>query len=133
MRVRTAILDNTGTLTRGHATVTDIKTSESFTADVLLRFAASLDQASGHVVASALIAQAVTRHLALSAPKAVTEVPGTGTEGSVDGTNVIVGGNSFVKTRSTKAAGDGLLTGVPKDAMTVAVAIDGALAGIIVL
>ena len=132
MRVRTAILDKTGTLTQGHASVTDIKTSESFTADVLLRFAASLDQASGHVVASALIAQAVTRHLALSAPKAVTEVPGTGIEGSVDGTNVIVG-NSFVKTRCTKAAGDGLLTGVPKDAMTVAVAIDGALAGIIVL
>ena len=91
-RVRTVILDKTGTLTHGQAAVTEIRTAPGFAAQDVLRFAASLDQASGHVVAAALIGAAVARGLALSAPSDVAETPGVGIAGLVDGERVVVGG-----------------------------------------
>jgi cation transport ATPase len=67
-RVRTTILDKTGTLTDGRATITEIRTTDGFSADEVLRLAASLDQASAHTVADSLIRAASERGLALSPP-----------------------------------------------------------------
>ena len=132
-RVRTVILDKTGTLTIGQAAITEIRVAGLTPPEEVLRLAASLDQASGHVVASALIKEAGSKGLALAAPDRVTETPGVGIEGSVDGRRVVLGGNGFVGGRSKGRAPADLLSGVSSDAMTVAVAIDGALAGVIVL
>lgn len=131
--VRTAMVDKTGTLTHGEAVVTEIRTAGGFMEADVLRLAASLDQASGHVVAAALIKEAVARGLSLSPPDQVKETPGTGIEGRVDGTPVVVGGDRFV--RSHSAGGDpySLHAGLSSRAMTVAVAIGGKLAGVIVL
>jgi heavy metal translocating P-type ATPase len=132
-KIRTVILDKTGTLTNGQADVTEIKVSALGSDAEILRLAASLDQASGHVVATALISEARKRGLTLSAPQDVVEVPGTGIEGMVDGKRVVVGGNSFVRSRSDGGDMDMLLSNVPATAMTVAVSIDGKIAGLIVL
>ena len=132
-RVRTAILDKTGTLTHGQAVVVDIRTPSPFTAEAVLKAAASLDQASGHVVAAALVRAATERGLSLSRPEDMWEVPGTGIEGYVDGRRIVVGGNAFVQRTSGCKDPHGLITPDMRASMTVAVAIDGALAGMIVL
>jgi heavy metal translocating P-type ATPase len=132
-RVRTVILDKTGTITHGQAAITEIRTRDGFAEIDVLRAAASLDQASGHVVASALIKAAQSRGLVLSVPVVVVETPGTGIKGTVDGRKVVVGGNSFVAAESGSVRADDLLKGVDPAAMTVAVGIDGKIAGIIVL
>jgi heavy metal translocating P-type ATPase len=132
-RVRTVILDKTGTVTHGQAAITNIRTCEGFEAADVLRLAASLDQASSHIVASALITAAQAKGLILSAPTVVTETPGTGIEGTVEDQNIVVGGNSFVASRCGDVRADDLLSGVDQAAMTVAVGIDGKLAGLIVL
>lgn len=132
-KVRTVVLDKTGTLTHGQAEVIDIKVSTQASDAEILRLAASLDQASGHVVATALIHAAQKRGLTLSPPSAVIEVPGTGIEGIVDGKHVVVGGNSFVRNRSGGGDIHQLLSNIAPAAMTVAVAIDGKMVGVIVL
>lgn len=132
-KVRTAVLDKTGTLTFGRAQVADIRPREGWSPDEILRLAASLDQASTHVAAEALISAAAARGLALSPPRDVHEVPGAGIEGSVGGRHVMIGASSFVL---AQAHGDGQPKHdelAPKGALTIAVAIDGAPAGLILL
>ncbi len=132
-RIRTVILDKTGTVTHGQAAITEIKTQKGFADGDVLKAAASLDQASGHVVATALIKAAQSRDLALTAPSDVVETPGTGIKGTVDGRTVVVGGNGFVARESGTVRADDLLKDVDPAAMTVTVAIGGKVAGVIVL
>jgi heavy metal translocating P-type ATPase len=131
--VRAIVVDKTGTLTQGRAEVTAIITDGSVSEDDILRHAASLDQASGHVAATSLIRAAHLRALSLATPREVDETPGSGIVGVVDGRRVVVGGLGFVRSRSA----DGLSwvppVSVRPDAMTVAVGLDGRLAGVIQL
>ncbi|HQZ12887.1 MAG TPA: heavy metal translocating P-type ATPase [Devosia sp.] len=131
--VRTAILDKTGTLTEGRPTITAIRTGDGFTADEVLKLAASLDQASAHVVATSLIKAATKAGLALQAPTAIAETPGKGIEGVVGSRRVAIGGDTYVLNRCTR--GGELLERVEDRAgvQSVAVAVDGAVAGVILL
>lgn len=131
-RVRTVILDKTGTLTFGLARVVAIRTREGIDPDELLRLAASLDQASNHVIAEALVAEAHARGLALSPPDAVSEMAGAGVTGTVDGHDVVVGGRAYVHALSEDGASE-LDEAIPPGSAVVAVAIDGSLAGLILL
>lgn len=132
-KVRTVILDKTGTLTHGRAEVSEIRVLGADAEAEILRLAASLDQASGHVVATALIREAESRGLSLSAPYDVIEQPGAGIEGTVDGRRLVVGGNGFVEARSRGGDLRTVMSDVNPAAMTVAVAIDGELRGVIIL
>ncbi|MDW6023493.1 heavy metal translocating P-type ATPase [Mesorhizobium sp. BAC0120] len=132
-KIQTAILDKTGTLTFGQAKVGDVRTVEGWTGEEVLRLAASLDQASGHVIADALVVDARQRGLALSSPSGISEVAGTGLSGMVDGHHVVVGGSRFVHDRARRGDPYALRTGIPEGNVVVAVAVDEALAGIITL
>jgi heavy metal translocating P-type ATPase len=132
-RVRSVIVDKTGTLTHGVAHVADVRTINGmYDANDLLRLVASLDQASNHVIAQALVAEARRRGLVLTSPSAVTEETGAGISGRIDGHAVIAGGSRYVAARS-KGDPFALRTGLEPGAAVVAAAIDGELAGIIVL
>jgi heavy metal translocating P-type ATPase len=130
-RVRVAVLDKTGTLTHGKAQIVAIHCSERIDKNELLRLAASLDQASSHVMAAALIEGAQERNLALSPPTNVEEVGGTGLEGTVDGHRVVIGGDRFVKSRSSGPTPYAVQHRAGEAA--VSVAIDGVVAGTIIL
>ncbi|MEO8683231.1 MAG: heavy metal translocating P-type ATPase [Devosia sp.] len=132
-RIKTAVFDKTGTLTGGHAVLTAIYAAPGFSEDDILRLAASIDQASNHVVAEALLLAARGRKLALSPPENAIETAGDGISGLVDGRNVSVGGINFATSQLTKGNFNPLSGLAPIAAMTVAVAIDGAPAGLIVL
>jgi heavy metal translocating P-type ATPase len=131
--VRTAILDKTGTVTQGRPTITAIKTGEGFTQHDILSLAASLDQASAHVMANSLIQAAIAADLALLSPSDVAECPGKGIEGTVCGRRVAIGGGTYVRNRST--SGHALLQarGDHDGVQSVAVAVDGVVAGVILL
>lgn len=130
-RVRVLVIDKTGTLTRGRAQLEAIHAVDDVADSEILRLAASLDQASGHAIAEALVAEAQARGLRLSTPTEVTETPGEGLEGLVDGRRVILGGRAFVRSKLASAAApeDGLTAGW----IAVAVAVDGTLAGELIL
>ena len=94
-KARVLVIDKTGTLTYGRARVKEIRAAAGVSEPELLRLAASLDQASPHIIARAIVAEARQRGLTLVTPGAVEERPGEGVEGVVDGRRVIVGGESL--------------------------------------
>jgi heavy metal translocating P-type ATPase len=84
--IRTAIFDKTGTLTHGGADIIDVETAPGRDKQEMLRLLASLETASRHVLAEAIVASARHRGLMLSLPRDVREYRGAGLEGVVDGT-----------------------------------------------
>lgn len=90
-RARTLLLDKTGTLTRGRPRVLDVIAAPGLKPAEVLRLAASLDQYSPHVLAQAIVDTARERKLELSVPTDVTEEPGRGATGTVDGHHVSIG------------------------------------------
>ena len=132
-KIKTAVLDKTGTLTFGQAHVIDLRVTNGWEAQDMLRLAASLDQASGHVIAKALVDDALGRGLVLSVPSNVSETAGTGVSGLVDGQHVTIGGSRYVRSNIKHGDPYDLRQGVPAESAVVAVAVNNELAGIIVL
>ncbi|MGO4387811.1 heavy metal translocating P-type ATPase [Microvirga sp. 2YAF29] len=132
-RVRALVIDKTGTLTHGQAQIVEIRPMAGLSPERLLQLAASLDQASKHIIARALTLEAQARGLDLLPPTEVEESPGEGLEGIVDGRRVVVGGLRFVSQRVPQAAralADGLF---PTGSVVVSVVLDGRAAGLLVL
>ncbi|MGW0149200.1 heavy metal translocating P-type ATPase [Streptomyces sp. NPDC003333] len=98
-RARTLLLDKTGTLTRGRPRVVDVVAAPGWTPPEVLRLAASVDQYSPHVLARAITATARERKLRPSVPADVTEEPGRGATGTVDGHRVTIGRSDFGEAR----------------------------------
>jgi heavy metal translocating P-type ATPase len=135
-RCTTLILDKTGTLTTGQPEVTAVIPAGSGdpAATEILTLAASLDQASGHVLAAAIVRAASGRGCRLTRPEAVTEVAGQGIAGTVGGRAVRVGRASWAGAAETEpwvraARRRSRLDG----ALTVFAAIDGRPAGVLLL
>lgn len=131
-RVRTIVLDKTGTLTEGNARIVRIESRSGLGQAEILRIAASLDQASLHVVARTLVREASLRGLGLTMPTNVTEVPGEGLTGQVLGRRVALGGEDFVTGHIDRDYGSDGSTG-SDGGLVVSVAVDGELAGRIFL
>jgi heavy metal translocating P-type ATPase len=132
-RVRSLVIDKTGTLTHGRARIVSTEVAADLSADELLRLAASLDQASKHIMAQTIVVEAQSKGLSLSVPHDAVETPGEGIEGRVDGRHVIVGGLRFVSGRIAASDVSELRSKRPPGAAAVAVAVDGKLAGVLVL
>lgn len=88
--------DKTGTLTGGHARLVAVESAPGTAPDAVLRFAASLGQASAHVISEAVTMAARERHLALAVPSHVVERAGAGVTGEVDGRAVAIGSFAHV-------------------------------------
>ncbi len=131
---RTVLFDKTGTLTSGRARLGAVITAPELDPGEVLRLAASVEQASPHVLAGALVTEALTRGLPLSEPTSVHEEAGSGVTGTVDGHVVEVGS---ITTVIPGLAPDWFDAGQRRarreGASTVAVAVDGEVAGLLLL
>ncbi|WP_407344945.1 heavy metal translocating P-type ATPase [Pengzhenrongella phosphoraccumulans] len=129
------LFDKTGTLTQGHPVLADVVTaSDRMDADEVLRLAASLDQVSAHVLASAIVTGGTRRGLTLEMPEDVEEVHGYGLQGTVGTHQVKLGKASWIVgdttppwVRQVRRRAD--LEG----SLTVFVAVDGEPAGAFLL
>ena len=97
-RVKTVVFDKTGTLTLGRPAVHEIR-SVKRSPEESLGYAAALDQFSNHPVARAIVRRAAEQGIDISKLKVtdVTEVPGKGIVGYVDGIFVAVGNPELMK------------------------------------
>jgi heavy metal translocating P-type ATPase len=135
-QARTVLFDKTGTLTVGTPEVRDIVARRGYEEGELLRLAASLDRMSAHVLGDALVAAATEAGLTLSAPTEVREDPGQGIQGTVEGRPVAVGSRAFARAVGVPAdevASVAMLSGHGSGEAHVLVAVDGHIAGVIVL
>ncbi|EPQ75088.1 ATPase P [Mycobacterium marinum] len=87
----TLMMDKTGTLTMGRPSVVDVVSAPGSGGTELLRQAASVDQLSPHVLAEAIVTEALDRGLQLSLPTDVVEEPGRGVSATIDGRRLTVG------------------------------------------
>ena len=134
-RGKVLLFDKTGTLTSGIPEIAEVEVFGDVTPDELLRFAASLDQLSPHLLAAAIVRAARERHLELDFPDDVDERHGAGIEGKVAGRHVALGKAAFV-------TGGGPLPGRARDvrrrsmldgSSCVFVAVDGEVAGALLI
>ncbi len=130
-RIKTLILDKTGTLTDGRPQIVSIDRHGDLSEDDILYFAAALDQASKHPIAQAIVGAAQARGIALPIPLSVVETPGEGVAGTIDGRRVVVGGAGFVAAQLGVA--DPESTVVEAGSVVVSLGVDGKLVGHIVM
>jgi heavy metal translocating P-type ATPase len=131
----TVIFDKTGTLTIGGARLVAVEAAPGHSADEILRIAGSLEQASHHVVAAAIVDAATARGLKLAIPSKAHETMGSGLEGIIDGRTVRVGSHQMV-CGSHKPDGwalRALRRAAWRSALSVFVAVEGQLIGVILL
>ena len=98
-RAHTVMFDKTGTLTIGGARLLSVEVAPGETADEVLILAASLEQASHHVLAGAIVQAAAERGLAIKLPGEVRESMGSGLHGAVEGRHVSAGSRDMILAR----------------------------------
>ena len=118
--VNVLVIDKTGTLTEGRPRVTQLEASLD-----ALRLAASIEQASEHPLAAAVVAAATERGLTLAQPQDVRAVAGQGLLGTVEGHAITIGNETLIGTTASTAAQEARATG----ATISFIGIDGAPAG----
>jgi cation transport ATPase len=133
-RAHTVLFDKTGTMTVGGARLLSIEAAPGQDPDLVLRLAGSLEQASHHVVAAAVVEAAVERGL-LEMPGKVQEEAGSGLTGIVGGKRVSAGSydNIFVHRQPDAWALRALRRGSWRSALVVFVAIEGRPIGALLL
>jgi Cu+-exporting ATPase len=94
----TLIVDKTGTLTEGKPRLEKIEPAEGFSADELLRLAASLERGSEHPLAATILKAASDKGLSLGEVRDWQSLTGQGLSGTVDGRPVLLG-NAGLLTR----------------------------------
>lgn len=90
-QVQVVVVDKTGTITEGRPEVLRIRTLGAFSETEVVRLAASLEQASSHPLASAVVRKARQLGISLAPPSNVEEFAGSGVAGTVEGRRVIAG------------------------------------------
>ncbi|MCZ8017972.1 heavy metal translocating P-type ATPase [Novosphingobium sp.] len=95
-RVDTLVVDKTGTLTEGRPVVTAILPGPGFTEGSLLRLVASVERASEHPLAHAILEAAKARSLVLGEVTDFDSPTGRGAIGTVDGQRVAIGNARFL-------------------------------------
>jgi P-type Cu2+ transporter len=131
----TAVLDKTGTLTRGEPEVVAVATVDGIAEDELLRLVAAAERESEHPLAEAVVKAAEARSVALPRADSFEAVPGHGALAVVEGHRLAIGNRRLLErerigldglaARAAELAGEGRTT--------VAVGVDGKAAGIIAI
>lgn len=96
-KIDTLVVDKTGTMTEGKPKVVAIQALGRFDEDIILRLAASLERASEHPLANAIVAAAKDRALALSEPHGFDAVAGQGISGEVEQLKLTIGTAAFLE------------------------------------
>jgi heavy metal translocating P-type ATPase len=129
-RVTVALFDKTGTLTIGRPEVSRVIAAPPWDGDTVMRVAAAVEQGSGHLLARSIVAESERRVGAAPRAHAVTEFPGRGVAGRVNGRTVVVGARALMleEYRIDPARLRALENG---ETLRAFVLIDGVLAGAI--
>jgi P-type Cu2+ transporter len=101
----TAVLDKTGTLTRGEPEVVAIATADGVDENEVLRLVAAAEGDSEHPLAQAIVKAASTRGLQAPRTEAFEAVPGHGLLASVDGHRLAVGNARLLEREGISRAG----------------------------
>ena len=131
-KIDTLVVDKTGTLTEGKPKVVSIVAAAGFEENDILRLAASVERASEHPLADAIVRAAKDRNLSLAPVEGFDSPTGKGAAGKVDGKSIVLGNAKYFASIGIETAAlDGEAERLRADGATVInMAIDGKLAGL---
>jgi Cu+-exporting ATPase len=134
-KVDTLVVDKTGTLTQGKPKVVAVIPARGSDEATVLRHAASVEQASEHPLAAAIVAAARERNIAPANVTGFDSPTGKGAIGMVEGKRVALGNAAFLSELGISTAGlNGQAEELRHDGATaIFVAIDGKVAGVIAI
>ncbi|HEY7785978.1 MAG TPA: copper-translocating P-type ATPase [Pyrinomonadaceae bacterium] len=95
--VDTLVIDKTGTLTEGKPKLVTVQSANGFSEDQLLRLAASLELASEHPLAAAIVAGAAERGVQPEKVEEFDAITGKGVKGRVNGHEVLLGNVKLIE------------------------------------
>ena len=119
------ILDKTGTITHGKPVLTDLVLASGQDEAAVLRLAASVERASEHPLALAIVEGAQARGLKLSNPETFEAIPGHGVSARVDGRQVLIGNLKLMNREGIALDGLGAGSGPTLEERSRALADDG--------
>jgi Cu+-exporting ATPase len=134
-KVDTLVVDKTGTLTEGRPRVVHVEPATGFDADTVLQQLASVERASEHPLAMAIVADAQARRLALQAVRDFDSPVGKGVLGTVNGQAVVSGSARFLAEHGIETAALDAAAEVQRQqaATVIFVGIGGRLAGFVAI
>jgi Cu+-exporting ATPase len=118
-KIDTLVIDKTGTLTAGKPKLVAVSAAEGQSESDLLRYAASVEQASEHPLAAAIVNGAKERGIATAPVQEFHSMTGKGITGIVEGRRIAVGNDALMRELGVSTPGAGALL----------IAIDGRFAG----
>ena len=131
-KIDTLVVDKTGTLTEGKPKVVSIVPASGFAEDDILRLAASVERASEHPLADAVVRAAKEKQLTLSPVEGFDSPTGKGATGKVEGKTIVLGNARYLASigidtkaldiEAERLRGDG--------ATVINMAVDGKIAGL---
>lgn len=131
-KIDTLVVDKTGTLTEGKPKVVAILPASGFAEDDILRLAATVERASEHPLADAIVRAAMEKQLSIGQVQQFDSPTGKGATGKVDGKTIVLGNARYLTsigidtkaldTEAERLRGDG--------ATVINMAVDGRLAGL---
>ena len=135
-KVDTLVLDKTGTLTEGKPQVSavELAVGSPYTKDGLLSLAASLERASEHPLARAIVQAAVEKKLPVPEASNFLATPGGGIEGEVLNKRIVVGTERFLRARGMEfSAAAFSKVEIEESATAVYIGINGRTEGVFLL
>lgn len=99
-KVDTLVIDKTGTLTIGSPFVTNIITIKALNPELLLKYAASIENYSTHPIAKSIIEEALSRNLELEKATDVSSIPGQGISGTIGRKKIFLGNELLLNSLS---------------------------------
>ena len=132
-KIDTLVVDKTGTLTEGQPRLISVHANDGFDEDTLLQLAASLERASEHPLAEAIVRGAVDREIDLKVIENFASITGQGVTGSIDGRSIALGNPGLLESQSI-AVEELLMLAESNRALgqtVMFIAIDGKAAGLI--
>jgi len=134
-KVDTLVVDKTGTLTAGKPKVVAVVPAETLDETGVLRLAASLERASEHPLARAIVDAAAERKIAFAAVVGFDAPTGKGVVGAVEGRRLALGNARFLaELKISTAALEGEAESLRRDGATaVFLAVDGKVSGILAI
>ncbi len=131
--LKVIVLDKTGTITKGEPSLTDVVSAKDGNEEELLRWAASVEAASEHPIAQAVVQAAKERDMAMADVSDFKALTARGVEGSVDGRSVKIGNRRLAEEAGVELGDlDGRLTELEESGKTgFVILVDDRAAGLI--
>ena len=132
-KLDTIILDKTGTVTEGHPSVTSVVPLDGWSEEKLLQWGASIEQASEHPLAEAIVAAAKDKNIELQKVEQFNAIVGHGVEAKLGGKSLLLGNRKLMDDKNIDiSALETQASELAEQAQTpMFIAVDGKAAGLI--